>query len=714
MKHLLLFPLLFPLTLTADTPVPTVNAELPRVYIDTTYQAPTGTVRRAHTSAEFTAALNAAQPGDTIVLDAGVTYVAPTSSFRVPYKDNPNHKWIYVTSSNYAKLPPPGTRVSPADAVNMPKLVGPSAAAIITLNNGANYWRFVGLEMYSESSYSPPNYQAAFGGSKYAYSLVSKTCWPNATTAPICNTPLPTAPETLPDHIFFDRVYMHGDEKHDIIEGIQSSFSYFAVVDSYISDIHAGGGDCQAVAVVQTLGPIKVVNNYLEAATENILFGGSGGNWGNFVPSDIEIRNNHLYKPLSWVPVTCIGTGTNCPVPVKWAVKNLLEFKSGQRALIDNNILENSWPGGQQGTALVLTVRTGQSGDQAVVQDITFTNNVIKNAVMGFNTLAADYTCGQVPHGGSPGSGANCKNPGITHRVVIKNNILFLPDNTQQGFMGRVALSFGHFNGGTNSIANTFVPLSDFLVQHNTTVPFSNQKCTSGEMFDVPNGKTFPAYAKPPFTAPLTRNIWLLDNVECRQISGSWGQQGMNALSNYLDDPTHPDKPPVSTAERFYGNVQLVPSGDKVYTFTPHNTTASSIAFKDPANGDYSTPSYTDTSDGKPAGVDMSMLGKEHIAVPSQAAVLTAAQLAQLQDWKVKLEKDNAAVGDARDAVNACSKSKTPEQLAKYNAAVVQWNAANLTLQSDQKAYNAFLDAACNSKDGKTYRVQGTACELVK
>ena len=108
MKHLLLFPLLFPLTLTAATPVPTVNAELPRVYIDTTYQAPTGTVRRAHTSAEFTAALNAAQPGDTIVLDARVTYVAPTSSFRVPYKDNPNHKWIYVTSSKLRQAPATG------------------------------------------------------------------------------------------------------------------------------------------------------------------------------------------------------------------------------------------------------------------------------------------------------------------------------------------------------------------------------------------------------------------------------------------------------------------------------------------------------------------------------------------------------------------------------------------------------------------------------
>ena len=33
---------------------------------------------------------------------------------------------------------------------------------------------------------------------------------------------------------------------------------------------------------------------------ENILFGGADSAVDNVVPSDIEIRRNHLYKPLSW------------------------------------------------------------------------------------------------------------------------------------------------------------------------------------------------------------------------------------------------------------------------------------------------------------------------------------------------------------------------------------------------------------------------------
>ena len=55
------------------------------------------------------------------------------------------------------------------------------------------------------------------------------------------------------------------------------------------------------------------------------------------------------------------------------------------------------------GFAIVLTVCTRQSGDFAVVNDVTITNNVLKNVVSGFNTLAKDDTCG--PGGLYP----NCK-----------------------------------------------------------------------------------------------------------------------------------------------------------------------------------------------------------------------------------------------------------------------------------------------------------------
>ena len=41
--------------------------------------------------------------------------------------------------------------------------------------------------------------------------------------------------------------------------------------------IHMVGADTQAVISYHTPGPIKIVNNYLQAAGENILLGGAGG-----------------------------------------------------------------------------------------------------------------------------------------------------------------------------------------------------------------------------------------------------------------------------------------------------------------------------------------------------------------------------------------------------------------------------------------------------
>lgn len=59
------------------------------------------------------------------------------------------------------------------------------------------------------------------------------------------------------------------------------------------------GQDTQAIVAWITLGPIKIVNNFLEAAGENVMFGGADPRIPDAVVSDIEIRQNHFFKPLS-------------------------------------------------------------------------------------------------------------------------------------------------------------------------------------------------------------------------------------------------------------------------------------------------------------------------------------------------------------------------------------------------------------------------------
>ena len=52
--------------------------------------------------------------------------------------------------------------------------------------------------------------------------------------------------------------------------------SYLAVVDSYISQIYSSNYDSQAIEGAYGPGPYKIHNDYLEAAAENIMFGGTG------------------------------------------------------------------------------------------------------------------------------------------------------------------------------------------------------------------------------------------------------------------------------------------------------------------------------------------------------------------------------------------------------------------------------------------------------
>jgi len=73
---------------------------LPRVWLDTTYAPPTGTNRcvqvqplppNCTTETDFQTALNHAQPGDVIILQAGATYLAPLwGGFVLPPKAVPN------------------------------------------------------------------------------------------------------------------------------------------------------------------------------------------------------------------------------------------------------------------------------------------------------------------------------------------------------------------------------------------------------------------------------------------------------------------------------------------------------------------------------------------------------------------------------------------------------------------------------------------------
>ena len=178
-----------------------------------------------------------------------------------------------------------------------------------------------------------------------------------------------------------------------------------AVIDSLITEIHAIGQEAQAINSINGEGPFKIVNNQIEGAGENVMFGGADPVIPNLVPSDIEFRNNHVFKPLSWKVGDPSYAGYN------WTVKNLFELKNAQRVVVDGNTFENNWAAAQAGWAIVLKSDNQQTRcPWCVTQDVTFTNNQVLNSYRGFQILTV---LGGIEHSLMP-----------VVRVLVRNNLI--------------------------------------------------------------------------------------------------------------------------------------------------------------------------------------------------------------------------------------------------------------------------------------------------
>jgi len=299
-------------------------------------------------------ALDRAAPGDVITLAAGAVYTGP---FTLPKKAGDD--WIVIrTNAPEGEFPPAGRRVDPSHARLMPKVIAASTPVILAAP-GAHHYRFVGIEIAPKEGLFLTNL-VDLGG--------------RATTV-----------EGLSHHIAFERCYLHGDRVKGSRRGIALNASDVRVVDSYLSDFKEVGSDSQAIAGWNGPGPFSIVNNYLEAAGENVLFGGADPSIPDLVPSDIEIRRNHIAKPLAW------KAGEPGYEGKAWTVKNLLELKNARRVVIEGNLLEGNWPQAQNGFAVLFTVRN-QSGSApwSTVEDVTFANNVIRHSGSGINILGRD------------------------------------------------------------------------------------------------------------------------------------------------------------------------------------------------------------------------------------------------------------------------------------------------------------------------------------
>jgi hypothetical protein len=373
----------------------------PSTLVDTTYPINSGMTIPVAAGGNLQAALDSAQPGDTITLAAGATF---SGSFTLHTKSGTG--WIIVrTSAPDSSLPPPGTRIAPSYASVMPKIVANSSAPALQTSAGVHHWRFVGIEFTVAANLGTTNYGlVALGDGSSAQNMLSQ----------------------VPYSLVLDRVYVHGLAAANVRRGVALNCASCATIDSYLSEIHEVNADSQAVIGWNGPGPFKIANNYLEAAGENILFGGADPLILNLVPSDIEIRGNFCSKQVAWRGST-------------WQIKNILEVKNAQRVLIDGNVFEHNWPAAQNGFSILFTVRN-QDGTAvwSVVQDVTFTHNIVRHVAAGVNILGTDDIQVSQP----------------TKRILIKDNLFDDVNATNWGTPGTL---FQILNGTT-----------DVTIDHNT------------------------------------------------------------------------------------------------------------------------------------------------------------------------------------------------------------------------------------------------------
>ena len=396
-------------------------AQPPQAVVDTQPVTQGGRVLAVAVGGNLQAVLDGARGGDTIVLPAGATFKGPLTLPRVT-----GEGWIEIRSASADGLTP-GRRVSPADAPKMARIVGGDGAdAAVRTAPGAHHVRFVGIEFtVTPGAYSTGLIRLGNGDE--------------------------TRVEDLPHHIIIDRCWVHGDAARGGKRGLALNAGHVAVIDSHFSDWKAQGQETQAIAGWNGSGPFKIANNYLEAAGINILIGGADPTIPNLVPSDIEIRGNHLAKPVAWRREP-------------WTVKNLFELKNARRVVVAGNVLEHAWGQAQSGTAVLFSPRQDGRAPWSVVEDVIFVDNIVRGAASGMKISGHDDSAPTAQ----------------TRRIVIRNNLFEEIDGRAWGGDGRLFTLLTGTDGvviehNTAFPSNTVItaegpPHTGFVFRHNVTL----------------------------------------------------------------------------------------------------------------------------------------------------------------------------------------------------------------------------------------------------
>src|SRR5688572_6250040 len=188
--------------------------------------------RRVPAGGSLQAALDAAQPGDVVLLAPGATY---TGNFVLRKKAGDAFITVQTEIEETGPLAA-GTRITPAAAAKLARLQSPNSSPALRTDPYAHHWRIQLLRF-------GPNYKG--------YGEIIRLGEGSSAQ----NT-LGIVPHTL----VFDRVYVTGDPLLGQKRGIALNAANVSVTNSHISEIKAIGQDTQAIGIWNSPGPFVIEN----------------------------------------------------------------------------------------------------------------------------------------------------------------------------------------------------------------------------------------------------------------------------------------------------------------------------------------------------------------------------------------------------------------------------------------------------------------------
>lgn len=472
-------------------------------------------------------ALDQAVAGDVITLTAGATF---TGHFSFPSNSlSYSSGYITLTSSGCSNIDL-GARVSPSSTSNMAKIVSSDANPAITISGG------------SVNNIKITCTEVAFPDSTYGTDLIA------------IGTGSATSTSAQPSNIVLDRLYVHAGTAGGK-RGVALNSNQTLIKNSYFSGFISVGSspqDTQAIAGWNGAGPYELVNDYLEAGTEILAFGGSTPGTAGLITNSVMVMGTTFSRPSSWES-TYGGT---------MSVKNWFEIKNGARINLNGNDFHNNWasgPGGQFGDGILVKVECSGSGNStpwATARDIHITNSTMDTLWSGFRWGGVNGTC---------------TSNGDVSGIFLYNNVLSIfPDP---------GLSDPNLNYGRGF---SIFGVVDGDIWHNTV--FNR---TYPMVFDVANSHV------------TVENNFMEENGGIVGNSTAAGNSTLNTWDSLG-----------GTTANFWGEALLGPDNTSNYpSFTYFPATVSDFGFRNFSGGDYGVASssiyYHSGSDGQSFGANV-------------------------------------------------------------------------------------------------------------